>query len=197
MEKNQQLEQRVKDILKQSIDSEDSISKRIRSKKHGKPLENNAQNFQQLPTNNDNDIFYVSDNDNDNDNNNDTNTQILPNVRQSPNDNNIIEVEVPINVEPVPEVRHDPVPELRAAFHKIAEEIQGLNSQIAEVESNKSKCEVVISKLQSELRKAQMDNDRAQQETQEIMNQIENNREKIQKLKLTKPLTRKEIKCIK
>lgn len=191
MEKNQQLEQRVKDILKQSIDSEDSISKKVRSKKKNKTSITNSLDIETATTTNDNNnnnyIFSISDDDNnvinDNNFNDNNNNQVLPNVRQSPNDNNIIEVEVPINVEPVPEVRYDPVPELRAAFHKIAEEIQGLNSQIAEVESNKSKCEVVISKLQAELKKAQIDNDRALQETQELTNQIENNREKIQKLK--------------
>lgn len=58
MEKNQQLEQRVKDILKQSIDSEDSISKKVRAKKHGKTPANNIQDFQTLPSeNNDYDVF--------------------------------------------------------------------------------------------------------------------------------------------
>lgn len=199
MEKNQQLEQRVKDILKQSVDSEEPISKKVRAKKQGKPLSTMTSD---LSTDNGN--FFISDN-TDNNNNNDNNdnfvidddnvsnnnninlnknnNQILPKARPSPTNNNIIEVEVPINVEPVPEVRYDPVPELRSAFHKIAEEIQSLNSQIAEIESNKSKCEVVISKLQGELKKSQIENDRAYHESQELIAQIDANREKVQKLK--------------
>ncbi|OHS96456.1 hypothetical protein TRFO_37374 [Tritrichomonas foetus] len=107
----------------------------------------------------------------------------LPKARQSPSNKNIIEVDVPINVEPLQEVRIDPVPELREAFHKIAQEIQGVNEQIAEVESNKSKCDVVISKLQADLKRTQVDNERAAQETIELTNQIENSKAKIQQLK--------------
>jgi hypothetical protein len=97
----------------------------------------------------------------------------LPPARPSPTKRGIIEVEVPVNVEAVPEVKVDPVPELRQVFHKIAREIKSVNEQIAFIESNKTKCEVLIAKLQGELKRTQVDNERAQRTTTEITSQIE------------------------
>jgi hypothetical protein len=100
---------------------------------------------------------------------------VLPAARPSPSKKGIIEVQVPTNVEAVPEVKVDPVPELRKAFHKIAHEIKSVNEQISFVEGNKTKCEVTISKLQAELKKTQIENDRAQKSAVETNSQIENN----------------------
>lgn len=191
MEKNKMLEQRVKNLLKQTLDSEELGPQSIQGKKLNqkkikstKPLPNNdylSTDDISVPN------IRKSDNiENDSFSNSlspDDEPSPLPKARQSPTNKNIIEVEVPSNVFAIPEIRVDPVPELREAFHKIAEEIQGVTAQIAEVESNKSKCEVVISKLQTELKKVQIENDRAVQEGKEFTAQIESNKKKLSQLK--------------
>ena len=161
MERNKQLEERVKDLFRSTLDSDDT----------GLPKGKNNEGNSKL---NKKKNLNIS---------NDSDKNQLPNARQSPNNKNIIEVDVPINVEPIQEVRVDPVPELREAFHKIATEIKGVTEQIAEIQSNKSKCEVIISKLQAEVKKVQVDSERAQQENDELTTQIQNNKAKLQQLK--------------
>jgi septal ring factor EnvC (AmiA/AmiB activator) len=107
----------------------------------------------------------------------------LPAARASPTKPGIIEVEIPRNVEAVPEVRFDPVPELRQAFHKIAEEIVGVQQQIAMIESSKTKCEVTISKLQTDLKRVKTDNDRAQQSSVEVAKQLEASQAQLAEIK--------------
>ena len=107
----------------------------------------------------------------------------LPPARPSPTKEGIIEVEVPVDVEPVEEVRVDPVPELREVLHKIAAEIRAVTDQISDMEATKTQAEVEISRLQSEFKRVQVENERAQQVTLEMTKQIEATKEHITKLK--------------
>jgi archaellum component FlaC len=107
----------------------------------------------------------------------------LPPARASPAKPGIIEVEIPTNVEAAPEVRIDPVPQLRRAFHKIVEEISAVTQQIATVESNKTKVEVTISRLQADLKRVRVDSDRAQQASVELAKQIEASQEHLADVK--------------
>ena len=107
----------------------------------------------------------------------------LPPARPSPTKDGIIEVEVPIAVEPVEEVRVDPVPELRAVLHKISTEITAVNGQISDMEATKTQAEVEISRLQAEFKRLQVEGERAQQVTLEMTKQIEAAKEQITKLK--------------
>ena len=107
----------------------------------------------------------------------------LPPARPSPTKEGIIEVEVPVDVEPVEEVRVDPVPELREVLHKIAAEIRAVTDQISDMEATKTQAEVEISRLQSDFKRIQVDNERAQQVTLEMTKQIEATKEQITKLK--------------
>ena len=91
----------------------------------------------------------------------------------------LIEVEVPQNVEPVIEVKYDPVPELRETLHKIAIEIENVNRQIGEAKSAKTKAEVQVSKLQSDLKKAQLENQNAADDITIMSRQLEESKEQI------------------
>lgn len=69
----------------------------------------------------------------------------------------LFEVEIPQNVEAVPEVKYDPVPDLRATMHKLVEEIEKVSREISNVQKDKNKTEIAISKKQSELKRVQND----------------------------------------
>lgn len=107
----------------------------------------------------------------------------LPEVRVDPTNDNILEVDIPTNVQPVPIQRFDPVPELREAFHKIAKEIKAVNEQIADIQKSKSQCELSIAKLQTEFKKCQVDSEHSSQRSIEYSEQIKQEKEKITKLK--------------
>jgi hypothetical protein len=162
MERNQQLEARLKDLLRStSLESEDLFpsmeEQPVKQKPKSKPKPKPKPKPEPKPD--------------------------LPPARVSASKPGIIEVEVPTHVEPVREVRVDPVPELRAAYHKITQEIRSLREQIVFVETNHSKCDSTIAKLQFELKKIQTENDRSQHFTVEMTKQIEASQETILKLK--------------
>ena len=95
----------------------------------------------------------------------------------------LIEVEVPQNVEPVVEVKYDPVPELRETLHKIAIEIENVQRQISEAKSAKTKAEVQVSHLQAELKKLQIENQNINDDITIMSGQIEEAKERKTKLK--------------
>lgn len=155
MERNRQLEARVKDLLRSTMEEpEEEVQEVVQIKQ--KPKKS------QLPK---------------------PKESALPAVRMSQAKPDIIEVQVPIDVEPYEEVRVDPVPELREVFHKIAKEIRDVNSQIADLETSKTQTEVAISKFQADLKRVQIDSERADQSQLELTKQIDAAKAQITKLK--------------
>ena len=111
------------------------------------------------------------------------NVQEKTGIKKKIPEQQLIEVEVPQNVEPVIEVKYDPVPELRETLHKIAIEIEAVQRQIGEAKSSKTKAEVQVSKLQQDLKKAQVENQNAADDITIMTGQLEESKETITKLK--------------
>lgn len=110
-------------------------------------------------------------------------TSNLPPAHQV--DSNIIEVEIPTNVQaPISKPKSNSIiADLRAAYHKIVVEINGVNEQISQEEKDKTQCELVIAKLQTELKKTQQDSERIRISITELQNQVEAGRREVAQLK--------------
>lgn len=155
MERNRQLEARVKDLLRSTLEEPEEITPQTDELQVKQKFKRKS-----IPKH-----------------------DLLPSARMSPVKADIIEVQVPIDVEPYEEVRVDPVPELREVFHKIAKEIRDVNSQIADLETSKTQTEVAISKFQADLKRVQIDSERADQSQAELVRQIDSAKAQITKLK--------------
>lgn len=107
----------------------------------------------------------------------------LPTARVVADNPRLIEVDVPQNVEAVPQVKYDPVPELRQAVHKIVEEIEVVTRQTSEARKYKNTLELNIANLQKELKKTQAENESVTLDIKNIGIQIEESKERITQVK--------------
>ncbi|EAY00016.1 hypothetical protein TVAG_029200 [Trichomonas vaginalis G3] len=101
---------------------------------------------------------------------------LLPQPKKMPQQE-LFEVEIPQNVEAVPEVKYDPVPDLRNTMHKLIEEIEKVSREISSVQKDKNKTEIAISKQQSELKRVQNENQRVTADIELMTAQITEGKE--------------------
>lgn len=103
---------------------------------------------------------------------------------KSVSDGEIFEVEVPPNPEEVVfEPAPDPLPGLRAALHRLIEELSALELQTTEAERDRLQCEESIVELQRDLRTLRADRDKHSQDTLTLQQSLTAANEKNAQLK--------------
>lgn len=96
---------------------------------------------------------------------------------------NIFEVEIHSDDELPTIQKIDPVPRLREALHLVLQEITSVRQQISETERDRTKYELSIVKISSELKSIKTDEERQNQTALELQNQITYTKTQINSLK--------------